>query len=232
MNSNENSNTNTPIKEVPINLIGIQNKNVINESGEMITNELNSSIVKNEDNKKGDDASDSSEEDLFDHDDEDSKIQQENDKALNANILDSLFSQKTLPKDENELLLDFINDDDTNKKRNNKSLHKNNQGNMVQTKVLDDMSNWQATVEINDEFGATNTSFKTCKGINEINDIVNDIDVQTFDDFEMSKRINNDKSNKNNQKMSPSPVIGKKDNMEQSLKWVKNDDIDFDQVSE
>lgn len=110
---------------------------------------------------------------------------------MDNNILNSLFNQKTLPKNENELLLEFINDD-TKQTLLKKSLPNNNNksSSMVKTKVLDDMTDWRATAEIkeiNDEFGATTTSFKTCKSINEI---VNDIDVQTFDDFEMSKRIN------------------------------------------
>lgn len=144
--------------------------------------------------------------------------------------MESLFNQKTLPKNENELILDFINDD-AKKKSFNKSFSNKKSGSLVKTKVLDDMSNWQATGEINEiseEFGATNVSFKTCKSINEI---VNDIDVQTFDDFEMSKRINNDKSN-NNLKMTPSTTTVKKDNNSQSLKVVKNDDIDFDEVED
>ena len=49
------------------------------------------------------------------------------------------------------------------------------------------MTNYQATYDFKNsthaDFGATDSSFKTCKSINEI---VKDIDLQTFDEFEMS----------------------------------------------
>jgi len=89
-------------------------------------------------------------------------------------------------------------------------------------------------------FGITGSSFKTCKSIN---DIVNDIDVQTFDDLEMSKRMSADRENTfnykdNNGNKSPLAPSHKHEFKDKShfkspgFKVKYDEDIDFDQVNE
>lgn len=84
-------------------------------------------------------------------------------------------------------------------------------------------------------------SFKTCRSINEINEIVQDIDLQTHDELEMSKRISAQRNDKAEgfdsiKNWNLSPQMNKQDTLQSAnspaFKFINPDDIDFDQVDD